>query len=56
MNGETTIKQEPFNVEFNYEGKTMKITLVNGEDLLKIAEVLSSLLTANGIQNKLEVI
>ena len=44
----------PFNISFSYKSDTIKITLVNGEDLLKIAMLLSELMTKNGIQNKIE--
>jgi hypothetical protein len=53
--GETTIIQEPFNVEFTWQNIKSKITLENGEDLIKISMLLSEFLSANGIQNKLDI-
>lgn len=44
----------PWSVEFTWDNKSVKITLKKGEDLLKIGEILSELLTSNGIENTLE--
>lgn len=46
--------QKPWNIEFTWSDKHVKITLKNGNDLLKIGELLSDLLTKNGIENTLE--
>lgn len=53
--GTMTIEQSPFHVEFSWKNITSKITLENGEDLIKISMLLSELLSANGIPNKLDV-
>lgn len=53
--GETTIEQAPWHVQFTVGEKSAKVTLKNREDLIKIAELLSSLLSANGIENDLEI-
>ena len=53
---ETTVEQPPWHVQFTVGEKSAKVTLKNREDLIKIAELLSSLLTANGIENDLEII
>jgi hypothetical protein len=52
---ETTIEQAPWHVEFTVGEKSAKVTLKNREDLIKIAELLSNLLSANGIENDLEI-
>jgi len=53
--GTTTIEQSPFHVEFRWKNITSKITLENGEDLIKISMLLSELLSSNGILNKLDI-
>ena len=53
--GTTTIEPKPFGVTFTWQDKSVNITLKNGEDLLKIATMLSSLLTYNGIEHDLDV-
>ena len=53
--GITTIEQSPFHVEFRWNNITSRITLENGEDLIKISMLLSELLSSNGIPNKLDV-
>ena len=53
---ETTVEQAPWHVQFTVGEKSAQVTLKNREDLIKIAELLSSLLTANGIENDLEII
>ena len=53
--GKTTIEQSPFHVEFRWNNITSRITLENGEDLIKISMLLSEILSSNGIPNKLDV-
>lgn len=56
--GTTTIAETPelpFHVVFGWKNITSKITLENGEDLIKISMLLSKLLSSNGIPNKLDV-
>jgi len=53
--GEITVPELPWHVLFTVGGKSAKVTLKNKEDLLKIAELLSGLLSANGIENDLEI-
>jgi hypothetical protein len=55
ITGETTIIQTPWHVEFQWENMKSRITLESGEDLIKISMLLSELLSANGIKNKLDV-
>ena len=43
-----------WSIEFTWKDKSAKITLANGEDLLKIAQLLSDVLKLNGIENNLE--
>ena len=52
---ETTIEQAPWHVQFTVGEKSAKVILKNREDLIKIAELLSNLLSANGIENDLEI-
>jgi hypothetical protein len=54
-NGTTFVVDQPFNVEFRWKNIKSKITLENGEDLIKISMLLSELLSANGIKNKLDI-
>jgi len=59
MNEELTAKIEfvpqPWNIQFIWHDKSAKITLKKGEDLIKVAEMLSGLFTASGIENDLEI-
>lgn len=50
---ETTV--EPWGIQFTWKDKSVKITLKNGEDMFKIAEMLSALLKSNGIENDFKV-
>lgn len=53
--GETTVEQAPWHVQFTVGEKSAKVTLKNREDLIKVAEMLSVMFTANGIENDLEL-
>ena len=53
MFGETP-EPEPWGITFSWKDKAAKIKFKNGEDILKLAEVFSQYLTANGIENTLE--
>ena len=53
--GGITVPEVPWHVQFTVGGKSAKVTLKNREDLLKVAEMFSSLLSANGIENDLEL-
>lgn len=56
--GTTTIAdipELPFHVEFRWNKIKSRITLENGEDLIKISMLLSEILSANGIPNKLDI-
>jgi hypothetical protein len=59
MNEELTAKTDfvpqPWGVQFTWKDKSVKVTLKNGEDLIKVAEMLSGLFTASGIENDLEI-
>lgn len=46
---------QPWNIQFTWGDTSAKITLKNGEDLIKVAEMLSGLFTASGIDNDLEI-
>jgi hypothetical protein len=53
--GSTFVIQDPFYIQFQWQNIKSKITLENGEDLIKISMLLSELLSANGIKNKLDI-
>lgn len=53
--GETTVAPQPWHIQFIWHDKSAKITLKKGEDLIKVAEMLSGLFTASGIDNDLEI-
>ena len=53
--GETTVAPQPWSVVFTWKDTSAKITIKNGEDLVKIAEMLSGILTLNEIDNDLEI-
>lgn len=59
MNEELTAKTEyipqPWHIQFIWHDTSAKITLKKGEDLIKVAEMPSSLFTAYGIENDLEI-
>lgn len=53
-NEQSEPSQKPWNIQFSWSDKHVEITLKDGNDLLKIGELLSDLLTKNGIENTLE--
>jgi len=53
--GETAVAPQPWSVVFTWKDTSAKITLKNGEDLIKAAEMLSTLLKENGIDNDFKV-
>lgn len=48
---ETDIKEDPFNITFNWNKESIKIQLTNGEDLFKIAYLFSKFLDKNDINH-----
>jgi len=54
--GTVSIKETPFFITFTWKENVVKISLVNGNDFIKIAMLLSELMTKNGIENKIEKI
>ena len=52
--GTTTIKDLPFFVTFTYKEQSFKITLIDGQDIFKIAKVFCNILEQNGIDYKIE--
>jgi hypothetical protein len=48
------INEKPFNVTFSHKGDSVIVHLLNGEDVLKLADVFSQFLTENGIDNWVE--
>jgi hypothetical protein len=45
-------QEVPFNVTFRWGGKIIIVELENGEDVLKLADVFSNMLSANNILHK----
>jgi len=52
--GETTIKDSPFNVKFVWKKDSIHITLIDGQDLFKIASLMSDFLRKNDIDHLIE--
>ena len=50
----TTTQPTPFSITFSWQGDTVKVELVNGEDVLKLADILSKVLTENNIEHKIK--
>ena len=50
----TIIQPTPFSITFSWQGDTVKVELVNGEDVLKLADILSKVLTENNIEHKIK--
>lgn len=50
------VEEKHYNVMFSYKGKSVKVELVNGEDLIKLADIFSNFLTENGIKNRKVII
>jgi len=50
----TTTIQTPFSITFSWQGDTVEVELVNGEDVLKLADILSKVLTENNIEHKIK--
>ena len=49
-----TLIEQPFAVKFNWQYKSLTVRLKNGEDILKLANIFSNMLTENGIENTIE--
>ncbi len=49
-----TLIEQPFGVTFNWQYKSITVKLKNGEDVLKLANIFSNMLTENGIENTIE--
>ena len=47
--GTTTIKDLPFSVTFTWKEESFKITLIDGQDLFKIANLICNILEQNSI-------
>jgi hypothetical protein len=52
--GTTTIKDLPFSVTFTWKEESFKITLIDGQDLFKIANLICNILEQNSINHKIE--
>ncbi len=45
--------EQPFSVTFSYEEEYVTVKLDNGEDVLKLAQIFSDMLSNNNIPNKI---
>jgi hypothetical protein len=52
--GITTVAELPFYVNFSYGGKSVRISLIKGEDVFKLAEIFKNMLEQNMIEYKVE--
>ena len=52
--GKTLITDLPFSVTFTWKEDSFKITLIDGQDLFKIANMICNILEENGINHKIE--
>jgi hypothetical protein len=52
--GTTIIKDSPFSVKFTWKEDSLTITLIDGQDLFKIANLISEILVKNSIDHKIE--
>jgi hypothetical protein len=52
--GTVTVAELPFYVNFSYEGKSVRISLIKGEDVFKLAEMFKNILEQNMIEYKVE--
>jgi hypothetical protein len=48
-----TLTPTPFSTTFSWQGNAIKVELVNGEDVLKLADIFSKMLTENNIEHKI---
>lgn len=50
----SSFQPNPFSISFNWQNKTKTITLENGEDVLKLADVAAMLMKINNIPYKIK--
>jgi hypothetical protein len=48
------IPPNPFSISFAWQNASVTVELKNGEDILKLAHILSLMLTENGIEHKVK--
>lgn len=53
LNAVINLLPQPFSVTFTWNGKSIKVELDNGEDVLKLGKIFSEFLISNGISNKI---
>ena len=49
-----TLIENPFSVTFSWQYNSITVRLKNGEDIFKLANIFSNMLTENGIENTVE--
>lgn len=47
------IEYPPFSITFSFEDKHISLQLMNGEDIFKLADLFSEVLTKNNIEHKI---
>jgi hypothetical protein len=53
FSSKTSYQPPPFSISFSWNGKSKTITLENGEDVLKVADIAATLLKINNIPFKI---
>jgi hypothetical protein len=53
--GTTTIAEAPFCINFSYSGKSVRISLIKGEDVFKLAELFKNMLGKYEIEYNIEI-
>ena len=52
--GTIRLEPTPFSILFRWKGSEVKLTLKNGEDILKVGKVFSEMLSENGVEHTIE--
>ena len=52
--GTIRLEPTPFSISFRWRDSEVKLTLKNGEDILKVGKLFSDLLSENGVEHTIE--
>ena len=52
--GTIRLEPTPFSISFRWRDSEVKLTLKNGEDILKVGKLFSELLSENGVEHTIE--
>ena len=52
--GTIQLEPTPFSISFRWRDSEVKLTLKNGEDILKVGKLLSDIFSENGIEHTIE--